>query len=135
MKKNQLLLLLALTGIFSCGKTECHNTNPVFESNPPASAPYKKELARLITAAKPGDISFYLKGYTDTDTTDYLLLDVTGKDFCATATVALAGNDAAAGQLRETKGKGYTGAELEGLKVEAGPEGNLVYNSCDRITD
>lgn len=128
-----LVLLVALT--LSCQKKECHNTNPVFESNAPASAIYKTELVRLIAASQPTDIHYYLKGFTDTETTDYLLLNISGKDFCATSTVALSGNDAVANQLRGTRGMGYNGAELEGLHLNAGRDGTLFYESCDNLVD
>ncbi len=130
-----IILLAATTSISSCKQRACNNTNPVFESNAPASAIYKKELARLIAASQLTDIHYYLKGFTDTETTDYLLLDISGKDFCATATVALSGNDAVANQLRDTRGMGYNGAELEGLHLNAGRDGTLFYESCDNLVD
>lgn len=120
----------------SCHSNEGINKEPVFKNNPPESGVYQNKLADLIKADDDA-LSYYIKDYVIQNGHDYLVVTVSGPNILATAFIQI--NDPKGIEdIVVQRGKGYNGAELEGLKIEVTkvPKGAVfLYKSLENIVD
>ncbi|MFP5439661.1 MAG: hypothetical protein ACLGH8_17935 [Bacteroidia bacterium] len=125
-----LLLLLV-----SCnGTTSCHNLNPVFNKYKPGDFEYKNELGQQLLKKGVDNFTYTLAGYSN----DTLRVNVQDDSICAIAPLQIVKYDEVSEKIRKVDGKGYHGAELNGLKIvivrnESGI--SFLYRSADGITD
>lgn len=134
MKAHTTTLAAAVSLLaFSCAKTECNNTNPVFDKSNPESVEYKTELIKELANK---DAEFTLTSYREDGAVPQLQIDITGKSLCAKATVNILIPDEYSKKLIDTKGMGYNNAALDELKFRLDERTNtFVYESMSGITD
>ncbi len=123
----------------ACAFTEphCENTNPVFRSEPYEADVYKIELARLLRNANAADFKYYLSGFLRPGTEELLIVNIHGADFCAMAAVHVDDWGKLA-DIRRTSGRGYRGAELQGLKINVKEDAGkvtFVYADVEAVVD
>lgn len=136
MAKPALLsFTLILATLLSCDMPGCQNTNPVFERNSPDSKEYKQELTKQLRTNKNGNLSYRMDGYIESSDKAYLVIGIVGDSLCAEGHMLVEDWDESLKGIRRTKGMGYIGAELRGLKYSINEDGILVYNSLERIID
>ncbi|MEL1243231.1 hypothetical protein AAEO56_03060 [Flavobacterium sp. DGU11] len=132
------LLLLAIASLaIACGKQECKNTNPVFDANTPESKPYKAELTKQLAKAD-NSLKYWINSYKEIDGQQYMLVDITGNNLCATAQMAISPEDTKLQNFIKAKGKGYEGTELEGLQYGITSDsngGHFIFKDVVSIMD
>ncbi len=133
------LLLLAIASIaISCGKQDCKNNNPVFDANTPGSKPYKEELTKQLAKAEKNSLKYWVNSYKEIDGQQYMIVDITGNDLCATAQMAISPEDKKLQDFIKAKGQGFNGAELEGLQygITSDSEGgHFIFKDVIKIID
>ncbi|AWH85353.1 hypothetical protein HYN59_09605 [Flavobacterium album] len=134
----QLFLIAATCLAVSCGKQECKNTNPVFDANTPDSKPYKAELTKQLAEAEKNSVKYWINSYKEVDGQQYMVVDITGNGFCATAQMAISPEDTKLQGFIKAKGKGYSGAELEGLQYGITSDsngGHFIFKELGGVID
>lgn len=115
MKLITLSLALILLSA-SCDKPACENTNEVFTNFEPSDKQYKMELVKVTSS--DADIRYWFDSFQESDQKKYILVDAVGENLCAKAQIEVRENTDGIDQLLANKGKGYSGAELSGLKFK-----------------
>ena len=126
------ILLLA---VVSCKQQP--KIHKAFTSFSPSSNEYKRELARQISSSKAGDLIYTFNKYTRIAGKDYLDVSIKGNATDATALV-LVNNWQKLENLKQTKGMGYSGAELKNLRLQiTNPNAQpvFIYRGLDKIVD
>lgn len=87
--------------------------------------------------SNPGGLTYTFNRYFQENKKEYLDLQITGSDFEAKGLV-LVNNWHKLEGIKRTRGRGYSGAELKGLKFDmllnaSGAE--LVYKDLEKIVD
>ncbi len=125
-----------IAGIISL--SACNNTanDPIFSKLSPTSKEYRNKLANVIKS-NPEELTYTLNKYLQENGREYLDVQVEGNDFEAKGLV-LVNNWDKLEDIKRTKGLGYSGAELRGLKVniqqnDSGAE--LIYKDLEKIVD
>lgn len=134
MKNILSIALISLTILASCQSKK--NQNIIFEKSDPASKAYKDELASKIKA-NAENLTYTLNRYKEANGQEFLDVDIEGSDFNAVATI-LVNNWSKFERIKETKGIGYSGAELKGLKlsIEENAEGAILkYRDVKEVID
>ena len=134
MKTLKTLALLALISLASC-KQEAPE-NKVFTSNEPDSEAYKAELAKKITAG--GNLTYTFDSLEIVGGHGKIHVLVNGDGVDAKAAVAVHEGDAVITPFLNSKGKGYGGAELKGLKInvhQTDGRTEFIYNGVDEVID
>jgi len=109
----------------------------IFAGMDPASKEYKQKLAREIADHEGDELSFTFNKYLNSNGNDYIEISVDGRGIHATSLVLVKDWKKLEG-IKQTKGIGYTGAELKNLKVELiNPDTNptFVYKDVEKIVD
>ena len=135
--KQYLLLLCLLVLITACDRPGCKSTNPVFNNYEPTSEVYKAELAKELNATDAG-LDYHLASYHETGSFPYMIVYVQGGDICAKAMVTIEKHDEDIAAIIKTKGEGYVGAELAGLKlaiVQQPGETQFLYKGMEYVLD
>lgn len=135
MKKLMVLLIAAFA--ISCQNTPAEKTvqQSALAKLKPENAAYKTEVAKLIND-NPGEYTVTFNHYHKNGSQAYLNVTVEGNNISVTEDVLLKTNEPKV--ITAHEGKGYGGAQLEGLKVtvdETGPKPVLVYQSVTAIAD
>ncbi|NUO00567.1 MAG: hypothetical protein HUU01_08125 [Saprospiraceae bacterium] len=140
MKKKYLFLLLGvgmILGAASYKRSECTNTNPVFDAYAPETPEYRNELARQLRSLDPSDLNYWFDSYSELGGKEYINIRINGTGMCAIAQIAVSDWAKLEG-IRRTKGMGYVGARLKGLvfDISDAPSGALFnYRDLQRIVD
>jgi hypothetical protein len=124
--------------IVSCNQAECKNTNPVFDKYQPNTNEYHKELATQLKTTDNSKLTYKLQRYENNNGKDYIYITIQGDNLCAESAIRVLNWDATLLPIKETKGKGYSGAVLKNLKIESIQEGTtteFVYKSVETIVD
>ena len=130
-------LLLLLFSVISCQRPACNNTNPVFSQFAPDSKEYKNELARQIRSVGVENLRYWYDGYRKEATREFIIAHIQGETLCTKGELLVTNWDEKIQGLRGSD-RGYSGAELSGLKldIQEGPAGAiLIYKGLDRIVD
>lgn len=126
----RLLPLLLLIGTLSCqNQWGCPDIqdNAILTDHPFSSDVYQTELIRLIQS-DTRDITYYFESRVD----DHLLVNVFGWGYCGRLKLYIEQEDHQSLKLQNHKG--WTGAEMKGLKTrQTGTR--LVYVSLDSLID
>jgi len=119
-------LLLVAVASGCANNTELNNsrTNPNL---------FKATLVKEINA-RPQSFDFELDKYFVKDGKEYLSVNVSRANFKATIPVLVNNWDKIAG-IKSTKGMGYRGAGLEGLKLAVNHDYEFEYKGLDKIND
>ncbi len=133
-----IVFILFTAVIVSCNRSECINTNPVFNNNLPESKIYKDELLNQLLKSDNNEITYWLESYEERDNKTYLCFHVQSDSLCAEAVIWIKEWDEKLADIKRTKGNGYIGAEFKGLTfgVETTPDHTeLIYSGVNIITD
>ena len=136
-RRASIILVALAAGTSSCNMPSCENTNPTFTRYTPDKEEYKAELAKQINLIGESNLRYWLKDLTERNGQSYINVFVQGEGLCAVEEVQV-NNWEKLKSIRETKGAGYSGAELKGLKVAITqtPTGtSFIYKDVDRIID
>jgi hypothetical protein len=137
MKKQLLITLqILITTLFflSCNKEK---SNETFNRLKPESYLYKKEVAKIITKSDPNTNYFFEKYYQKNDS-EFITVRVETNTSEAFIEVKILEWDTILSTIKETKGKGYGGAQLKGLKLKTLDDTknlDFIYLQMDEIKD
>ena len=138
MKLRQILFLIAVSLMLTtaCDRPKCKNKNPIFDQHSPTSNEYKRELVSQINQNGYSNVKYWIADYLETDSSDYLILDVQSKDLCATGYFRIVDSNKIEDIIR-TKGKGYRGARIRGFEFTTveGENFELVFSDLKGIID
>ena len=134
--KNSLFIIasICLTILSSCKNNESQTS--IFTRLEPSNKDYKDALAGKI-AGETNNISYTLNSYKEDNDKGFLNVNIEGSDFNATAMI-LVDNWNKLEKIKGTKGLGYSGAELKGLKlgIEENTNGAILrYKDLKEIVD
>lgn len=130
-----LMTLSILTGV-SCGKPDCVNTNRIFNEYKSDQIEYKNEIIKLIESDK-GEIEFWFNQYVKKDNGEFIEIQISAYKTCAKAFVRVIDWKKMEG-IKMNEGRGYTGAELVGLKFTLEKDSTdtyFLYNNIEKIVD
>lgn len=135
MKNITFILLAALA--LSCQDKPGEKTAQqlAFDKLNPESAEYKTELAKLINE-QPDDYEVTFDHFHKKGNRSYIAVNIEGDGLSATEDILLQNDEPKV--ITEHEGKGYGGAQLEGLKVtvsEADAKPVLLFQSVKDIID
>lgn len=131
--KNLAFTTLALI-LISCNQNTCNNLNPVFDKYKPDDYNYTNELGNQLLKKGSDNFTYTVAEYSK----DTLRINIKDDSICALAALRIIRYDDTANKIKETKGNGYIGAELKGLKIivlKNCTETSFVYRGADGITD
>ena len=132
----KIWLFFCFFGMTACNIVDVDNSNTVFDKFSHDASEYKSELATILKS-RPEGLHYTFNKFVEKDGKEYLDIQIKGDSFTATGLV-LVKNWNKLKSIKRTKGKGYSGAELMGLKldIEENSSGaTLVYNDLERIAD
>lgn len=135
--KAVLLVGLVLLMV-SCNNRECNNSNPLLDRYQPNTSRYHKELAKQLQLIDNSKLIYRFQRYENNNGKEYLYVTLQGDSLCAESAIRVLNWDATLLPIKATKGKGYSGAVLENLKIESIQEGStteFVYKSVAAIVD
>jgi len=104
--------------IVSCDRTECINTNVIFDKFTPETKEYKDELLKKIAKVDKTKLTYWMKSYQENDNSKSINVNIQGDSLCAVIALKISSSKKGIEEILENKGKGYIGAELENLKFE-----------------
>ena len=126
-----LLLLIA------CSNPPCENRNQVFDNYSFEKKQYKDELRKQIQLIGAEKLSYWVDSYFEKDSLTYLTVNFNGEGICAKG-VLLVTDWSKIKDIQRTKGMGYQGAELVGLKFDMPnneSSDDFVYRDVDYVRD
>jgi hypothetical protein len=138
MMKLKGLWVIPVIAFLSCNRPQCYNSNQVFEKLSPETFAYKDALAEKLKQADASKLRYWLSGFHDDPTAPYLIVHVQGDSLCASMSVFIKESRKGIEDLLATKGTGYHGAELEGLKFEVIEDSigvQFVFREIKRVLD
>lgn len=128
--------ILCIFILIACNDVNDDLSNNIFRKFSPATREYKDELATRLKT-NPESLHYTFNKFVENNGNEYLDIQIKGENFKATGLV-LVMNWHKLERIKATKGKGYSGAELKGLKlnIEENSSGaNLVYKDLEKIVD
>lgn len=134
--KIRIAAISLIVSLSACQTGFDTQSNLVFDKNAPSSKAYKNELAVKIKA-NPSGLIYTFNKYFESNGQDFLYITITGEDFKANGLVLVQNWDKLE-NIRRTKGIGYLGAELEGLRLnikENSDGAMLVCAGLEKILD
>lgn len=134
--KIRIAAISLIVSLSACQTGFDTQSNLVFDKNAPSSKAYKNELAVKIKA-NPSGLIYTFNKYFESNGQDFLYITITGEDFKANGLVLVQNWDKLE-NIRRTKGTGYLGAELEGLRLnikENSDGAMLVCAGLEKILD
>jgi hypothetical protein len=121
--------------IINCTNTGIQKVNNQLNSYRPDTAKFNNELAKEL-ASNPDSFTYKLEKYFVKNNREYLNINIERQSFKASVAVLVNNWDKMKG-IKRTKGIGYSGAELKGLRLALSSPGqtDFVYQDLDRIID
>lgn len=138
--KRVFVTLLIAGSRNSCDRPDCKNSNPVFDQNPPSSAIYKRDLARMINKTGHDNVRYWIDEYVAKDGKTFMTVYTQGPGLCAKGILDITnshGNERLQ-HFKDVKGVSYNGAELSGLAYEIDSshgDYNFIFKNVERIID
>ena len=123
--------------LISCDRPECINTNPVFDKYTPETKEYKDELVKQLNNVDQSDVRYWFEKYVKDGEREMIYVFIQGKGLCAKGVITVKQWGRISG-IRRSKGMGYRGAELQGLKLDIVQDSvttELFYRSAMDIID
>lgn len=127
------MFISCIVTLTACNNVKNDTSNSVFENYSPATKEYKNELATILKS-NPEGLLYTLNKFIENDGKEYLDIKIKGDDFEAKGLVLVNNYNKIEG-IKKTKGQGYSGAELRGLKLdiqENSSGANLIYNDLEK---
>jgi hypothetical protein len=137
MQQSLSIVFLVAVLFTSCDRPDCTNANQVFSINKPSSNQYVLELAKRLQSVDQSKRTYWIKGYEKIGEEEFLNIYVQGDGLCA-QTKLLVEDWSNLEFLHKAEGKGYSGAEIQNLRLELRTEEEtscLVYVSHTAILD
>jgi hypothetical protein len=121
--------------IISCTNSGAEKANNQLNSYKPDTAKFTNELAKEL-ASNPDSFTYKLEKYFVKKNREYLNINIERQSFRASVAVLVNNWDKMKG-IKRTKGIGYSGAELKGLKLTLSSAGHtgFVYQDLDQVID
>ena len=135
MKRLSILIFTFI--LISCDRSKCKNTNPIFDSNSLESNVYKKELIKEIDRIGKENLTYWLSDYSEQNGQEYIIVHIQGKELCAKGLIHVTDWKKMKG-IKNTKGKGYRGAQLKNFDFNIIFEGKSIafeFKSLEKIID
>jgi hypothetical protein len=132
-----ILILVAAILLTSCNRPACVNSNPIFEEFNMDSEEYLTELLFQIDKQSKDKLSYWFESYKKINEKEFIIVKVQNNELCVKTIMRVHDWKGLEG-IGTTQGKGYSGAELKGLKFLVDRDSShtfLVYNGVDRIID
>ena len=133
-------ILIAIL-LFSCNMPDCKSSNPVFDTAAINSKAYNMELVSQLQNIDEDNLRYWIIDYTTDSTGEYLITAVQDDDsLCGRFWLDITqSTDVKLDRVKDREGKGYSDAELSGLKYEiihtANGNYQFIYTSLARIID
>ncbi len=127
-----------LTLIASCDRTECKNTNSIFEKYSPETKEYKDELINQLAKVDKSKLTYWMDTYQENNNSQYVHAQIQGDGLCAKIVLTLNGVNKGIEGIIKSKGMGYRGAELEDLKFDIKQDSTtteFVFQEISGIVD
>ena len=137
MRKIDFVAACLLIALVSCDRPACENENMAFDEYGIDSREYITELHTLIQRNDTESVEYWLESYVEENGKEYLLVNVQNKAICAKALIRMVDWTGMEG-IKESKGVGYRGAKLSGLKFDFEDDlknVELTFKGIDRIID
>lgn len=134
----KMLILVILFMVISCQQNECKNSNLIFDKYQSNTYEYKKELSKELKVIDNSKLTYRFQRYENVDNKDYIYITIQGDGLCAESVIKVTTWDDILIPIKETKGMGYSGAELKNLKIISVQEDTktvFVYKSVEAIID
>lgn len=131
-----IILVSFIVSFAACNNIKDNTSKSIFQKYSPVSKEYKNKLAAELKLDAEHLIYTFNK-YYENEGQEYLDIQVKGDDFVAKGLVLVNNWNKLEG-IKRTKGQGYSGAELRGLKlyIEENPSGaTLIYKDLQKIID
>ncbi|MEC4004324.1 hypothetical protein OX283_006630 [Flavobacterium sp. SUN052] len=118
--KNKLILyvffLVFLLIETSCDKSNCKNTNVIFDKYSPETEVYKKELVEELSKIDKSKLTYWLDAYQEKNGLKYIQVSIQGDTLCAKIILVIKNSKKGIEEIIKNKGVGYVGAELKNLE-------------------
>jgi len=137
MSSKILRFSIVLLILNACDRPECSNNNPIFNNNAPESIIYKMDLEKRIQTIGAENLRYWLKAYVENDSQEYLLVNVQNDSLCAIMKLTINSWNKLE-DIRQKKGVGRRGAELDGLTFTVHKKNgdvDFVYEDLSWIID
>jgi len=121
----------------SCNKTDCVNSEPIFDVFAPETKEYQVALAKAIAKSKT-PLTYTLERVTGNKNKGILLIHVVGDSLCAQALVQYQSNYKGLEPVIANQGKGYSGAELKGVLMDlkaTDSSAYFIFKSVQAVVD
>jgi tRNA1(Val) A37 N6-methylase TrmN6 len=123
----------------SCDRSQCTNTNPIFNEYEYSDNSYKIELANKIDKIGLENLRTWLADYVEKDGDIYLVFYIQNENLCAKAMVKMNHWDKKMQHIKDKKGKGRVHAEFVDLDFSTQKTSNgdveFIYKTFNRIID
>ncbi len=132
----KIALIACILTLTACNNIHDNTSKTVFDKFSPDTREYKNELAAKLKL-NPEGVHYTFNKFVENDGKEYLDIQIKGDNFNATGLV-LVNNWSKLEEIKRTKGKGYSGAELRGLKLDIEEDSsgaNLIYKDLEEIVD
>ena len=132
-----LPMIILFLYLISCDRTDCKNTNPIFDKYQPASTEYKLELIKQLSMVDKAELRYWLKEYNEIGNEVQLHFYIQSKELCAVLVLDVEQWNKLE-PLKKTKGKGRYNAEFTNLQFEIVHDPlnpKFVYKDHSRIID
>jgi len=137
-KVNVLFILFCLFMFFSaCERTNCTNTNPVFDKFRPDDKEYKAELIKQLETTDKSKLRYWFKEYVVSNDRELLFFYIQGDGLCAQLVLYVEKWNKL-GELRKKKGVSFRNAEFKALKYDIQRDSlniRFIYRDHDKIID
>ena len=102
---------------FACGRPDCKNTNPVFDTYAPNTQEYKTELASRLETIDRNRLTYWFSQYVESDGEEQLYFHIQGDGLCAQMVLNVEQWEKLK-VLRQKKGLSFRGAEFTNLQFD-----------------
>ena len=134
--KNLTAITLTLLSTLSLGCRTNTPDNSLSKETPSKPDEYSTKLVAALTSVDADELTYVFKGYEQVGNKEYIKVHAIGDHINAEVPILVRQWHKLEG-LKETKGIGYIGAELSGLKLISTPDkiARFEYKTLGRIID
>ncbi len=128
-----LLLLVS-----SCDRPACKNTNPIFDNYAADTKEYKDELVEQLTKIDKSKLTYWMDFYQENNNREYIHAHMQSDELCATIILTVNESNKGIEGLLQSKGGGYSGAQLKGLKYKIQQDStatDFIFQEVSAIAD
>lgn len=130
-------VIVLLCVLASCDRSECTNTNPVFDKYPSGAPQYNAELVRALAVADSTHLTWWIDRYMCINNRHYMEAYVQGGGLCAKMILEIGGVKRLDNFIT-IGGESYSGAEMTGMHYRVDTTGgkvSFVMTGLEHIID